>query len=235
MQSLNYNQLTNNNGGVFQLSKSIEDSVNYGLNCVRVGIVEEFYPDTLTAQIKIANKMLVGLNDDGSQVNQDYAPIYAKVHFIGWGGTGATYPIEKGMEGILIFCDREIESWYINGDVNPLSYERAHDLSDSIFICGIHSIPNMIKMLTDCFHIFYKSSDLQIKDKAVIINSDNVTINANTTINGNLIVNGNISTTGTITASQTITSDVDVVAGGISLKSHTHICATAGNPSGLPQ
>ena len=71
MQSLNYNQLTNNNGGVFQLSKSIEDSVNYGLNCVRVGIVEEFYPDTLTAQIKIANKMLVGLNANVSYLGSE--------------------------------------------------------------------------------------------------------------------------------------------------------------------
>ena len=229
MQSLYYNQLTNNNSGILGFSKSIENNVMYGLNCVRIGIVEEFYPETLTAKIKIANKMLVGLNDDGSQINQEYAPIYARVHFVGWGGTGATYPIEIGMEGILLFCDREIESWYINSDVNPLSYERAHDLSDSIFICGIHSIPNMIKMLTDCFHIFYKNSDLQIRDKSITINSGNVVINANTTINGNLKVNGTISATGNIT------SDADVIAGGISLKNHTHICADAGSPSGAPQ
>ena len=57
----------------------------------------------------------------------------------------------------------------------------------------------------------------------VTVNADGgATINADTTINGDLQVNGDINLTGTATA------EVDVVGGGVRLKTHTHPGVTSG-------
>jgi len=148
---------------LFQTLKSTENNILYNrLNCVRVAIVDEFFSDNLTVRVNIANKQVRGLNQDGSQILADYPPIYAKVHFFGWGDVGATYPITKGMEGILLFSDREVESWFINGSVNPLAYDRSHSKTDALFICGLHSMPNMITFVHECLNLFYKNTYIRL-------------------------------------------------------------------------
>lgn len=193
-----------NEADLLQLFMLFEERLAYNtINCVRVGIIEEYNPETRIAKINIANKLVTGVNSEGIQKTQDYAPIYSKVWFFGWKDIGITHPIFKGQEGILLFNDRELESWYINGDINPLAYKRSHNLSDSIFICGLSSLPNIIQNLQDCINIFYKTNNIQISENGV-------TINANTTIKGNLTVNGQINATG------------DIIANGISLINHLH-------------
>ena len=197
INTLPFEQLKNR-VDLLTILKLFEEKISFNtVNCVRVGIVDEYNPKTRTAKILIANKMLIGQNSDGSQVTQSYAPIYSKVWFFGWGGVGITHPIEKGQEGILLFSDRELESWYINGGVNPLGEIRAHSLSDSIFITGLTSTPNMTTTLQNCLNLFYGTKSLRIDENGI-------------TINGDLVVNGNITATG------------DIVAGGISLKNHIH-------------
>lgn len=158
------------------------------LNCMRIGIVQEFFPDNLTAMVTIANKKLIGFNPNGSQILKDYPPIYAKVCYC---CPFATFPLTKGMECILLFNDREIESWFINGDVNPQSYPRMHDLTDAVAIVGIRSIPQMIQIVTDCLNLFYGSSSLMLKDSEAGLNSTTLNLTGETVnINGNLIING---------------------------------------------
>lgn len=53
----------------------------------------------------------------------------------------------------------------------------------------------------------------------VTLSGNTIIINGNTTINGNLTVNGDINATG------------DIVAGGISLKNHTHTDSVGGTTS----
>lgn len=185
----NFNQLTSKTT-LYNVLEALKANINYNLNCVKVAKVEEFFSDNLTVSCKVANKRVLGLKEDGNQILQDYPLIYAKVHFIGWGDTGATYPITKGMEGLLLFNDRELETWFITGTDGNLAYDRCHSLSDAIFICGVHSLTNMIQMLTDCFHLFYKNSNIQIKDNNIIYNSALHTINGTTQINGNTTVTG---------------------------------------------
>lgn len=172
------------------------------LNCCRVGIVESFNPVTMMVKVNIVNKMVTDVNSDGSQELMDYPPLYAKVCYA---NPYCSYPITEGTEGIILFNDREIESWYINGGINQLSSDRSHHITDSIFITGLYSQPRIpvAEYIDDSLHLFYKNSDIIVKD-------GNITINGNTTINGNLTVNGSINATG------------DVVAGGISLMNHIH-------------
>ena len=218
-----FNQLTSKTT-LLNVLEALKDNINYNLNCVKVAKVEEFFKDNLTVSCKVANKRVLGIKPDGNQILQDYPLIYAKVHFLGWGNIGATYPISKGMEGLLLFNDRELETWFITGSDGNLAYDRCHSLSDAVFICGIHSLPNMIQILTDCFHLFYGNSDIQIKDTSIVHNSTTHTFNGDLVINGNLQVNGSINATG------------DIVAGGISLINHVHGGVTGGlGTTGVPQ
>lgn len=143
------------------------------LNCMRIGIVQAFYPENLTVQVQIASKKQIGLNPDGTQRVREYAPIYAKVCYC---NPFITYPIKQGDECVLLFADREIESWFINGDVNPESHPRMHDLTDAVALFGIRSIPNMVQILTNCLHLFFGNSSIELTENGVNINGE-LTIN----------------------------------------------------------
>lgn len=179
------------------------------INCCRIAIVEEFFPNSLQVKVNIANKIMVGVKEDGSQILQDYAPITAKICYA---GNGVSYPLKKGDCGILLFCDREIESWYINGGINQLAYDRCHNITDAVFIAGAYAQPNLsnAQFIENCLHLFYGTKGIKITDTGI-------EIDGNAIINGNLQVNGTINATG------------DIVSGTISLQNHIHSGVTSGN------
>lgn len=182
-----FNQLSNK-ADIIQVIKSACAQNAQKLNCMRIGIIKEFYPDSLTVKVLIANKKVIGQNPDGTQKVRDYAPIIAKVCYA---NPFCTFPITEGMECILLFSDREIESWFINGSVNPRGYERMHDLTDAVAIVGIRSLPQMITILTDCLNLFYGNSSFNLQTDAANLNSATITLQGNTiNINGKLVING---------------------------------------------
>lgn len=170
------------NSDLAQTLEAVKTNVKYNLNCIKIAIVEEFRPETMEVQCRIANKKLIRLNSDGSQVLEDYPLITARCHFFGWGDIGATYPITQGMEGFLLFNDRELESWFVNGGVNQLAYTRCHDLTDAIFICGIHSKPNVIDILLDCLHLYNKETEIQLQEEKIIANTTDIETTATNSI-----------------------------------------------------
>ena len=195
---------------LFNLLNTLRENINCNMNCVKVATVEEFYPDNLTVSCRVANKRLIGLQDDGNQQLRDYALIFAKVHFFGWGNIGATYPIKKGMEGVLLFNDRELETWFLTGKGGNLAYNRCHDLSDAIFICGVHSLPNMINIVADCLNLFYENSSFQISGDTIKANSQNFNIDST-----KLNINGQSGVSGTFVSKddKTITVTNGIITG----------------------
>jgi phage baseplate assembly protein V len=89
-------------------------------------------------------------------------------------------------------------------------------MSDSIFICGLSSLPNIIQNSQESLNLFYQLNNIQITENGVIINAD-------TTINGNLTVNGQINATG------------DIIANGISLINHVHGNGNNGQDTTAPK
>lgn len=141
--------------------KSVINKVGLELNCVRVGIIQSFNAEDLTAQVLITNKKTLGINQDGTQATRDYAVITAKICYC---CPYITYPIEPGEECVLLFNDRELESWFITGEVQPESYQRMHDLTDCIAIVGLRSLAKMISIVADTLHIFYKGNSIKITE-----------------------------------------------------------------------
>lgn len=164
-----------------QTLDGVKRQTGYELNCMRIGIVQTFYPEDLTVDVQIANKKTLNLNADGTQNVTDFPVVRAKVVYC---NPYETFPIYAGDECVLLFADRELESWFINGEVNAEGYPRMHSITDCTAIFGIRSLPKMIQILTNCLHLFYGGSDIQIADNEININAP--TIN----INGRLIING---------------------------------------------
>lgn len=190
-----FNKLANK-PDLFQTINSATNKAAQDFNAVKIGIIEEFYPENLTAKVKLASKKLVGLNVDGSQVLRDYPPIFAKLCYC---TPFATFPLTAGMECVLLFSDREIETWYINGGQNSEKYPRMHDITDAIAIVGIRSLPMMIQIISDCFNFFYGQSNIKLFSENAQVNSPDIDINGTNTIdlnantiniNGTLIING---------------------------------------------
>ena len=185
------NQLLTNQASLYSVLNTLQDTIRYNLNCVKVASVVNFNPDNLVACCKVCNKRLVQLKDDGNQVLRDYPLIYAKVHFFGWKDVGSTFPIIEGMEGVLLFNDRELETWFTTGQSGNLAYNRCHDLSDAIFICGLHSQPNvsLVKYLENCLNIYYKNTNIQLYENEIKINTitTNITSNINQTGNNTIV------------------------------------------------
>lgn len=150
-----------NKPDLIQTLNSVINKMGTELNCVRIGIVQEFYPDEQTALVQIASKRVLKTNADGTQTVRDYAPLKAKVCYC---CPFITFPLKQGDEVLLLFNDREIESWYINGQANLQKYPRMHDLTDSIAIAGMRSLPHLITILTDCLNLFYGSNSLKISN-----------------------------------------------------------------------
>ena len=166
-----------------QALSSATNRLALNFNCVRIGIVEEFYPENLTTKVKIASKRVIGFNPDGSQIVRDYAPIFAKVLY---SSPYETHPLKKGDEVVLLFNDRELETWFINGQANLQNHERMHDLTDAIaLVGGIRSMPRMIEILLDCLHLFYGNSDIQLKEEEIISNTPDFTLNVEKKIETN--------------------------------------------------
>lgn len=181
------NQALSNNITMYSVLQALKDTINYNMNCVKVATVIEFNPKLMTVKCRVNNKRLRQLKTDGNQILENYPDIYAKAHFFGWGDVGAVYPIEPGMEGILLFNDRELQTWFMTSEAGKLAYDRCHDLTDALFICGLHSQPKipLLPFLEECLHIYYKSSDIQIRDKSITSNTTDYTVNAQDNIEEN--------------------------------------------------
>ena len=178
-----------------QTLDGVSKKTGFELNCMRIGIVQEVFFDDLTVDIQFANKLTIGLNEDGTPVVADYPLVRAKIVFC---NPFITCPINVGDECVVLFSDREIESWFINGEINPEAYPRMHAITDAVALFGIRSIPNMIEILTNALHLFYGNSDIQIQDSAINYNSTTHAINGATNITGNTTV------TGVLTASSAV-------------------------------
>lgn len=155
--------------------------IGYELNCMRIGIVRTFYKEDLTVDVQIANKKTLGLNADGTQNITEFPLIRAKVVYC---NPYITYPIKQGDECVMLFSDREIESWFINGDTNAEGYPRMHDKTDAVALFGLRSLPKMITIADNCLNMFYGSSYIKIEDNKITLNSDAIDINGTLTING---------------------------------------------------
>lgn len=187
--------------------------------------VVDFNPKNQTATLAV---QITQILTDGGTV-QIPPLVDVPVAFPRGGGFAVTFPLNAGDEGIAIFSERCIDGWWQSGRASePMDY-RQHDLSDAMFIPSICSVPNAIGG-------FYTGGlSMQTLDGSTFIRITNGTIH----IKGNIEHSGDTNQKGSTTVSKSVKAkDVigtnDVIAGGISGKTHKHT-GDSGGETGQPK
>jgi hypothetical protein len=208
------------------------------INCVRVGVVQAFYPATQTADVQIAQQQITSVSPTGDRTLAAYAPlVHVPVIFPSGGGYTLTFPIAAGDECVVFFNDRELDNWYLQGGVNSApSTSRTHDLSDGLCLVGVRSSNRVLSGVSTT------TTQLRSDDGATYVSIDGgghkVTLRASTevvidspltTIIGNINVEGTSGAdTATIDCDLTQTLGKVLKAGNGATGSGTHVTVQNG-------
>lgn len=173
------------------------------VNCVSLGTIQSFDASTQTATVAINYmKIIKGANpnlpnpapnDQTSDVYLSY-PLLIKcpVFVLQGGGAFISFPFKKGDTGIVLFNDREIDTWLMTGQTTYPRNLRTHDLSDAIFLGGIRSLVNPISGIDSSnVKLAFGGGSISIDPegniiisttKDITITGDNVTITGSTQV-----------------------------------------------------
>jgi hypothetical protein len=160
------------------------DDLAYTLNCHRVGIIESFDPVNQNATIKLVDKGVYEYTENETII--DYPPLL-EVPVIIHKATdgGITIPIIKGDTCLVVFNDRDLDNWLLNGLIQRPNTLRKHDLSDAIAIIGIKNQKNKIADYNNLATVInYKDNKITIDDAEINL--------LNSVGNGNIIIDDKI-------------------------------------------
>ena len=144
---------------------------------------------------------------NGNKRYEEITPLVDVPFVVITGGVGGLQmPIAAGDECLLFFNDREIDNWYVSGEISTPTSRRTHDFSDAVALVGVRSLSRLlVGYLADQVKLYYNNTSVVLDDTQIELNaSDKVVTNAaselngDTIINGDLRVNGDIKYTGTL-------------------------------------
>ena len=168
-------------------------SFSEALNCIKIGRIENVDFTNQTVDVQILHKR-VNMNLNKREL-KDYA-LLKQVPFIvlGGGKSNLTFPIAKGDNCLLLFCDYEIDRWWDTGENLPANFERKHDISDAFAIVGVHSMVDLLQGYSQYVKLKYSDSSYVEIGESVDIN------NEQTNVSGKLDVTGDITGSAKATA-----------------------------------
>lgn len=160
---------------VFEIYKK---DVFIHLNCHHIGTVQEFNSANQTCTISINyKKTFTELNEDRNQLEvttEDY-PVLADVPVIVLGGAAGSvrFPIQKGDTAIVLFNDRDIDTWFADDVVTSApNSKRKHSLSDGIAIVGLRNEANALSDYDpEAAGIYAGDTKIVAKEKVTIENA----------------------------------------------------------------
>lgn len=80
-----------------------------------------------------------------------------------------TFPIKKGVTGLILFCSRSIDTWLSNGGIADIDSIRLFDLSDAVFIPGLNPFTEKSNSENDKnILLYYDGFKLKIDDSGKI-------------------------------------------------------------------
>lgn len=229
---------------------SVPQAIKAGINSALIdtmvampGIIQLFDPLTQTVKVDLAIMRIINGENQKYTVLIDIPIMLPSVQ-----GFHLTMPIKKGDECLVVFADRCIDNWFIEGGVQPQLKHRIHHISDGFAIIGVNSTPNLIteydpdnmvlrNTKNDQKITLKATGDIDIDTSANInVNCVAATVNATEAVNittptatleGNLVVTGKIDAAQDITSATKVTAptvigSTNVIMGGISGIAHVH-------------
>lgn len=150
--------------------KVLKENIFDTMCCVKIGYIDSYDYDTRVSRVIIYNKRVVGLNDKGEHILEDYPPLYCKTLFLGGGSNGINWDIQQGDECIVFFNDTEIETPWISGQVSDIKYGRQHNYTDAICLTGFTTLPKVTPTDTN-LNLYSKNGIIKL-DGDVVITGD---------------------------------------------------------------
>lgn len=140
------------------------------------------------------------------------------------GDTYMTLPIKPGDTGLAIFSQRDITNWKETGGEVPLQSDRIHDYNDALFLPYFGPTSKAISNYNpNNITIVKNGKVIEVKDG--VLDAPEYHINCKS-----------LFASTTIEATGAVTSATDVIAGGISGKTHVHGGVSSGHSNtGVPQ
>lgn len=137
-----------------------KDDVFYNLNCVQVGSIVSYDPAKNTASLQIAMKRQLPNNEIiDYPVLQD-----CPVVFLSGGQSYLSMPIGVGDSCLILFNDRDIDTWWATGESNIPNTPRAHSLSDAICLVGVRNQSNAQELRTNAVVLSGADKKIDIKN-----------------------------------------------------------------------
>lgn len=168
------------------------------INCVQIGTIEAFDPETQLANISIAMKQVKDVFENGTRTLQEYPLLMECPVVTLFGGVDfLSMPVTKGDNCIVLFNDREIDNWLNSGDGQAPTTFRMHDISDAFAIVGIRPLTNsIVGFLANGIRLSHGGGSSQLDlTEGLIQTVANLFLH-----NGSLQVLGNAVIEGTLTA-----------------------------------
>ncbi|MFA5385863.1 MAG: Gp138 family membrane-puncturing spike protein, partial [Eubacteriales bacterium] len=106
--------------------------------CAFPGTIESFDSSAQTATISLNGKKIIKGGVAVAFPIIENCPVV----FLFGGNGRLTMPIAKGDTCLVLFCDREIDSWFDTGITKAPIHKRKHDIADAIALVGIRSKQN---------------------------------------------------------------------------------------------
>jgi phage baseplate assembly protein gpV len=204
------------------------------------GIYQAAGKGNQTANVQPSVKAKV-LGQDGSWSDMSLPMcINCPVVWPGGGGFQLTFPLSKGDEGLIVFAQRCIDSWWESGGIQSQAEMRMHDISDGFFIPAMLSQSKAPATAASTSTVQLRSGDGATYIEVAAGNLVNVHASAGTTITGPVTITGPLTLGGTISGtgggpiSGNLRMSGDVQAASVSLASHIHggVQAGGGNTTG---
>tara|TARA_R110000744_G_scaffold20470_1_gene53728 strand:- start:2966 stop:3682 length:717 start_codon:yes stop_codon:yes gene_type:complete len=199
------------------------------------GIIETFDAEKQLATIQPAIKRIFITRDGEKEIlTPSDLPLLINVPIIfpRGGGFSLTFPVKKGDECLISFCERSIDNWHNTGKIQIPGARRFHSLSDATAFVGLSSLVNKIPNYDDT-NTQLKSDDGKVE--ITLLDDGTISIKAETKVTvdapdaeftGNVKILGNLEVIGNTVLSSTVTSNGKDIS-----DTHTHVGSSTA-PSG---
>lgn len=165
------------------------------INCMALGTVQSFDPTNQTVNVLINYLRVIKggttppvqpgnvISDPSSDVSADkYITMCQLVKcplmINNGGGASITFPVASGDTCLILFNDRDIDTWYTTGSISSApNSNRLHDLNDAIVIVGIRNVQNAIQSYNmNALNLSYGVSNIAIHQSGIQIQANAVTL-----------------------------------------------------------
>jgi hypothetical protein len=164
------------------VGQSVVDAALKNLHTCLPGIIHAYDATKQTAEVQPAIKRI--FTEKGA-VNLPLC-VDVPVVFPGGGNFYLTFPVTVGDECLLVFSERCIDGWAIDGVISEPEDYRQHDLSDGFAFVGVNSQPNKLTGVS--------SVGAELRNRAgtvrMTMSNTGIVVTGDLTINGQVIANG---------------------------------------------